>query len=178
MYGARYLNVSHVYYLDFAISMLEYRKCYGANATAAGNLRYPIGREKTIGSSQEEYMAWYVNHNTTQITFPKANATNNNSVNTTGHLIETDFVGGYPYTQEILNHNTRFTELFNMNAREIEYRSNTSPTGPTVIGTQSTNGAMRFLLGPYGVNNNPQPQKIIKLSTFYINDVYVVRTIS
>jgi type II secretory pathway pseudopilin PulG len=158
MYGIRYFNVAELYYLDFAMSTLEYRKCYGAQVTAA-TLLFPLGRQKTIGiGKQEEYMAWCVNHNISQTTFPKISAGNQ-----TVSLIKTEFTGGYPYTNANMQKNAFLSNVINNNAREIEYPG----AGANTLSVKN------FILT--GV---PKPDKTIKLLTFYLNDAFVIKAVS
>jgi type II secretory pathway pseudopilin PulG len=169
MYKTRYFNIAHLYYLDFAISTLEYRKCYGENAVlppAGGNQVYSsVGREATINATQEEWLVWVQRPTIrAQATFPRArlNAAN---INRTYSLINTEFMGGYPYLPNRVNvTNSGFQDLWGLNASEVEYIYDAS----TII-----NRARTFL-----TNNATKASNTIILSTYYCNDAYVVRAIS
>jgi len=153
MHKMRYFNFAQIYYLDMAISTLEYRKCYGT-----GNpIEFPIGVEQLFGGNGE-YMPWCVNQDLHSVgaftSFGSGAGTQ------TYRLIRTEFVGGYPFLKpEMTANNSYLKMLFDYNTSQIEFTPTSVPS----------NSVRTYIMNAAGEDAG---KKTIRLVTYYLNDAY------
>jgi type II secretory pathway pseudopilin PulG len=151
MYKIRYVNIAYLCNLDFAISQIEYRKCYGAAAPT----EFPIGVEKTL-DSDTQYMPWSVTHASTAKGV-------NNATGATRFIIRTEFVAAYPFSKTYLsNNNANLKTVFDYNASQLEY------TGSNAASENVRNFIINTLAKIQGA-------KTIKLVSYYAQNFYEQR---
>jgi type II secretory pathway pseudopilin PulG len=151
MYKIRYASIAYLRYLDFAISQIEYRKCYGAGQPND----FPIGIEGTL-DSDAQYMAWCVNHTSSAKGV-------NNATGAARFIIRTEFLCAYPFTKAYLSaNNANLETIFDYGSSQIEYHDGGAVSG----------NVRNFIINTLSARPGA---KTIKLVSYYAQNFYEQR---